>query len=137
MLDVQQIFGRAGRPQFQDSGEGEATCSARTRHPLRVGWRPGAAALTPLRLPHPFLMRPGIIITTHDKLAHYLGMLTHRVPIESQFTQAGCAAVLLRRRHPCTPVSCSTRPAWAHLATSLLLCRAWWTISTPRLCWAR
>ena len=29
---------------------------------------------------------PGIIITTHDKLAHYLGMLTHQVPIESQFT---------------------------------------------------
>ena len=23
MLDVQQIFGRAGRPQFQDTGEGE------------------------------------------------------------------------------------------------------------------
>ncbi|PRW32956.1 activating signal cointegrator 1 complex subunit 3 isoform B [Chlorella sorokiniana] len=49
MLDVQQIFGRAGRPQYQDTGE-------------------------------------GIIITTHDKLAHYLGMLTHQVPIESQFT---------------------------------------------------
>ncbi len=48
MLDVQQIFGRAGRPQFQDSGE-------------------------------------ALIITTHDKLAHYLGMLTHAVPIESQF----------------------------------------------------
>jgi replicative superfamily II helicase len=42
MLDVQQIFGRAGRPQFEDSGE-------------------------------------GIILTTHDKLAHYLGMLTHQV----------------------------------------------------------
>lgn len=49
MLDVQQIFGRAGRPQYQDSGE-------------------------------------AFIITTHDKLAHYLGMLTHSVPIESQFT---------------------------------------------------
>jgi replicative superfamily II helicase len=36
MLDVQQIFGRAGRPQFDTSGE-------------------------------------GIIITSHDKLAHYLG----------------------------------------------------------------
>ena len=49
MLDVQQIFGRAGRPQFQDSGE-------------------------------------ACILTTHDKLSHYLGMLTHAVPIESQFT---------------------------------------------------
>jgi len=48
MLDVQQIFGRAGRPQYEDSGE-------------------------------------GIIITSHDKLAHYLGMLTHQVPIESRF----------------------------------------------------
>jgi len=48
MLDVQQIFGRAGRPQYEDSGE-------------------------------------GIIITTHNKLAHYLGMLTHQVPIESKF----------------------------------------------------
>ncbi len=42
MLDVQQIFGRAGRPQYEDSGE-------------------------------------GIILTTHDKLARYLGMLTHQV----------------------------------------------------------
>jgi superfamily II helicase len=36
MLDVQQIFGRAGRPQFDTSGEAH-------------------------------------IITTHSKLAHYLG----------------------------------------------------------------
>ena len=45
LLDVMQIFGRAGRPQL---GE-------------------------------------GIILTTHDKLAHYLGLLTHQIPIESQF----------------------------------------------------
>lgn len=38
MLDVQQIFGRAGRPQFDTSGE-------------------------------------ATIITTHSKLAHYLGKL--------------------------------------------------------------
>lgn len=50
MLDVQQIFGRAGRPQYQDTGE-------------------------------------AIIITSHDKLAHYLGMLTHQTPIESQFVE--------------------------------------------------
>jgi hypothetical protein len=48
MLDVQQIFGRAGRPQFDDRGE-------------------------------------GIIITGHEKLAHYLGMLTSQLPIESKF----------------------------------------------------
>ncbi|GBG84220.1 hypothetical protein CBR_g38192 [Chara braunii] len=48
MLDVMQIFGRAGRPQFDTSGE-------------------------------------GIIITTHNKLAHYLRLLTHQLPIESQF----------------------------------------------------
>eukprot|EP01018_Ginkgo_biloba_P014054 Gb_18049 [translate_table: standard] len=48
MLDVMQIFGRAGRPQFDKSGE-------------------------------------GIIITTHDKLAHYLRLLTNQLPIESQF----------------------------------------------------
>ncbi|KAJ1616363.1 P-loop containing nucleoside triphosphate hydrolase protein, partial [Pavlovales sp. CCMP2436] len=41
-LDVMQIFGRAGRPQFDDSGE-------------------------------------GVILTTHDKLAHYLKMLTSQV----------------------------------------------------------
>eukprot|EP00879_Flechtneria_rotunda_P031132 GHRR01033984.1.p1 GENE.GHRR01033984.1~~GHRR01033984.1.p1 ORF type:complete len:725 (+),score=211.87 GHRR01033984.1:283-2457(+) len=48
MLDVQQIFGRAGRPQFDTSGE-------------------------------------ATIVTAHSKLAHYLGMLTHATPIESQF----------------------------------------------------
>ena len=45
---MQQIFGRAGRPQYEDSGL-------------------------------------GIIITQHAQLAHYLGMLTHQLPIESQF----------------------------------------------------
>lgn len=48
MLDVMQIFGRAGRPQFDT--EGEAT-----------------------------------IITPHNKLAHYLSMLTNQLPIESRF----------------------------------------------------
>ncbi|KAG8388728.1 hypothetical protein BUALT_Bualt02G0155500 [Buddleja alternifolia] len=47
MLDVMQIFGRAGRPQFDKSGE-------------------------------------GIIITSHDKLAYYLRLLTSQLPIESQ-----------------------------------------------------
>lgn len=45
---MQQIFGRAGRPQFDTLGE-------------------------------------ATIICTHDKLAHYLSMLTHSTPIESQF----------------------------------------------------
>ncbi|KAJ0692614.1 putative DNA helicase [Helianthus annuus] len=48
MLDVMQIFGRAGRPRFDKSGE-------------------------------------GIIITSHDKLAYYLRLLTRQLPIESQF----------------------------------------------------
>mmetsp|Transcript_13654 Transcript_13654/g.49673 ORF Transcript_13654/g.49673 Transcript_13654/m.49673 type:complete len:2207 (-) Transcript_13654:489-7109(-) len=47
MLDVMQIFGRAGRPQFDTSGT-------------------------------------GIIITTHNKLPHYLQLLTAQLPIESQ-----------------------------------------------------
>jgi len=48
LLDVGQIFGRAGRPQFDDTGE-------------------------------------ACIITQHNRLAHYLGMLTAAVPIESRF----------------------------------------------------
>lgn len=48
ILDVLQIFGRAGRPQFDKSGL-------------------------------------GIIITTHDKLNHYLSLLTNQFPIESNF----------------------------------------------------
>lgn len=51
MLDVMQIFGRAGRPQFDNSGE-------------------------------------AILITTHDKLAHYLNLLNHQLPIESTFIQS-------------------------------------------------
>ena len=46
ILDVMQIFGRAGRPQFDDSGE-------------------------------------GMIVTTHDKLAHYMKLMTAALPIES------------------------------------------------------
>lgn len=49
ILDVLQIFGRAGRPQFDTSGH-------------------------------------GIIITCHDKLSHYLSLLTNQFPIESNFT---------------------------------------------------
>lgn len=48
ILDVLQIFGRAGRPQFDTFGHGS-------------------------------------IITTHDKLAHYLSLMTRQNPIESQF----------------------------------------------------
>ncbi|XP_072409240.1 activating signal cointegrator 1 complex subunit 3 [Chiloscyllium punctatum] len=48
ILDVMQIFGRAGRPQFDKFGE-------------------------------------GTIITSHDKLSHYLTLLTQQNPIESQF----------------------------------------------------
>lgn len=50
ILDVLQIFGRAGRPQFDKSGV-------------------------------------GTIITTHDKLNHYLSLLTNQFPIESNFIQ--------------------------------------------------
>ncbi|XP_014597737.1 PREDICTED: activating signal cointegrator 1 complex subunit 3 [Polistes canadensis] len=48
ILDVLQIFGRAGRPQFDTSGH-------------------------------------AIIITTHNKLSHYLSLLTNQIPIESSF----------------------------------------------------
>ncbi|XP_050739858.1 activating signal cointegrator 1 complex subunit 3-like [Eriocheir sinensis] len=48
ILDVLQIFGRAGRPQFDKTGH-------------------------------------GTIITAHDKLAHYLSLLTNQYPIESSF----------------------------------------------------
>ncbi|XP_067305469.1 activating signal cointegrator 1 complex subunit 3 [Pseudorasbora parva] len=51
ILDVMQIFGRAGRPQFDKYGE-------------------------------------GTIITTHEKLSHYLTLLTQQNPIESQFLQS-------------------------------------------------
>uniref|UniRef100_A0A8C6KGY8 Activating signal cointegrator 1 complex subunit 3 n=1 Tax=Nothobranchius furzeri TaxID=105023 RepID=A0A8C6KGY8_NOTFU len=53
ILDVMQIFGRAGRPQFDRFGE-------------------------------------GTIITTHDKLSHYLTLLTQQNPIESQFQNSLC-----------------------------------------------
>lgn len=49
-MDVLQIFGRAGRPQYDKSGV-------------------------------------GTIITTHDKLNHYLSLLTNQFPIESNFIQ--------------------------------------------------
>lgn len=48
ILDVLQIFGRAGRPQFDTSGH-------------------------------------AVIITSHNKLSHYLSLLTNQIPIESSF----------------------------------------------------
>lgn len=48
ILDVLQIFGRAGRPQYDQNGI-------------------------------------GMIITTYDKLNHYLSLLTNQFPIESNF----------------------------------------------------
>lgn len=48
ILDVLQIFGRAGRPQFQDTGI-------------------------------------GYIVTSMDKMDHYLSAVTQQLPIESQF----------------------------------------------------
>ncbi|CAL7941276.1 unnamed protein product [Xylocopa violacea] len=48
ILDVLQIFGRAGRPQFDDTGH-------------------------------------AVIITSHNKLYHYLSLLTNQIPIESNF----------------------------------------------------
>ena len=48
MLDVMQIFGRAGRPQYDTEGH-------------------------------------GTIITSHNKLRHYLSLLTNQYPIESNF----------------------------------------------------
>ncbi|KAH9490921.1 activating signal cointegrator 1 complex subunit [Bulinus truncatus] len=51
ILDVMQIFGRAGRPQFDTFGH-------------------------------------GTIITSHDKLSHYLSLMTRQNPIESQFVHS-------------------------------------------------
>ncbi|XP_076373679.1 activating signal cointegrator 1 complex subunit obelus isoform X2 [Tachypleus tridentatus] len=48
ILDVMQIFGRAGRPQYDKTGH-------------------------------------GVIITTYNKLSHYLSLLTNQYPIESNF----------------------------------------------------
>ena len=50
ILDVLQIFGRAGRPQFEDRGV-------------------------------------GYILTSHDKLSHYISTITQQLPIESRFIE--------------------------------------------------
>ncbi|KND03788.1 uncharacterized protein SPPG_01244 [Spizellomyces punctatus DAOM BR117] len=50
ILDVLQIFGRAGRPQYEDRGV-------------------------------------GYILTSHDKLSHYVSAMTQQHPIESRFAE--------------------------------------------------
>jgi len=51
VLDVQQIFGRAGRPQYDNAGE-------------------------------------GVIVTQQATVSRYLAMLTHQIPIESQYIKS-------------------------------------------------
>jgi hypothetical protein len=93
MLDVQQIFGRAGRPQFEDTGLGIII----TSHDKLVGayslyygpaqpspsWQVGLWAQA-ARLLELVLLQPSIAVGAQ---AHYLGMLTHQLPIESQFVR--------------------------------------------------
>ncbi|KAG1230569.1 hypothetical protein G6F68_019278 [Rhizopus microsporus] len=50
ILDVLQIFGRAGRPQYETHGV-------------------------------------GYILTTHDRLSHYISAITQQHPIESKFIE--------------------------------------------------
>lgn len=68
ILDVMQIFGRAGRPQFDKYGE-------------------------------------GTILTTHDKLSHYLTLLTQQNPIESQFHASLADNLNAEVLHPLTHTS--------------------------------
>lgn len=77
ILDVMQIFGRAGRPQFDKYGE-------------------------------------GTIITTHDKLSHYLTLLTQQNPIESQFQQS-LADNLNAEVQPHTQLYCDTVHTVPHM----------------------
>ncbi len=77
ILDVMQIFGRAGRPQFDKHGE-------------------------------------GTIITTHEKLSHYLTLLTQQNPIESQFLQS-LADNLNAEVQPHTQLCCETLRIVPHM----------------------
>ena len=74
ILDVLQIFGRAGRPQYHSEGE-------------------------------------GIIITSHDKLAHYLSLITRQCPIESKFTDSLTDNLNAEvcSRHLCLSLCCVAR----------------------------
>lgn len=68
ILDVMQIFGRAGRPQFDD--------------------RFDLLSILPLVKTKCFYFSgEATIITTHDKVPHYLALMAHQLPIESQFIQ--------------------------------------------------
>lgn len=109
MLDVQQIFGRAGRPQFEDTGLGIIITShdklVRRSFPVLL-----CSAQKPLFLVYSDHQRPmygckyllqsvvrlctGCCVSSAHLTgvcpyvqAHYLGMLTHQLPIESQFVR--------------------------------------------------
>jgi hypothetical protein len=85
MLDVMQIFGRAGR----------CVLSSLLRSTLPGSLTP-RTCVCPSLSPQFDTTGEGILITGHDKLAHYLALLNHAMPIESQFisVRAACCVLL-------------------------------------------
>lgn len=62
ILDVMQIFGRAGRPQYESHGV-------------------------------------GYILTSQDKLNHYVALITQQLPIESRYVSFNCRLVTKIHMH--------------------------------------
>ncbi|CDW55867.1 activating signal cointegrator 1 complex subunit [Trichuris trichiura] len=84
ILDVQQIFGRAGRPQYESTGH-------------------------------------GVIITAHEKLHHFLRLMTNQVTIESQFLNNLCENL---NAEICLDSVCTVQDAIEWLSYTYMFVRA-------------
>ena len=87
-LDVLQMFGRAGRPQYDTKGEGKQFSFPRdvTENLFSAFfWTVFFIMFGVDWFKNTYFLLSGILITSHSELQYYLSLLNQQLPVESQY----------------------------------------------------